>query len=158
MPSAFTHVAPALALLPVFARGDTKLRLLVAGAFCAVAPDLDVAAILAAGVALLVARRNWPRAWLYLFLVTASHGLLGAFTDGGLGIALLSPFDTTRYFFPLRPIEVLPLSARAFFTARGWAILASELLWVWLPCTLLGATLFAVTQRRTRSGRFRAIQ
>lgn len=172
MPSAFTHVAPALALLPVFARGDTKLRLLVAGAFCAVAPDLDVAAfslgipyehplghrglwhsipfaaILAAAVALLMARRSWPRAWLYLFLVTASHGLLDAFTDGGLGIALLSPFDTTRYFFPLRPIEVSPLSVRAFFTARGWTILASELLWVWLPCTLLGATLFYVARRR----------
>lgn len=174
MPSAFTHVAPALALLPAFARGDTKLRLLVAGAFCAVAPDLDVAAfsfgipyehplghrglwhsipfaaILAAAVALLVARRSWPRAWLYLFLVTASHGLLDAFTDGGLGIALLSPFDTTRYFFPFRPIEVSPLSVRAFFTARGWTILASELLWVWLPCALLGATLFAVGQRREK--------
>ena len=39
---------------------------------------------------------------LYLFLSTASHGVLDALTDGGLGVAFFSPFDQTRYFFPFR--------------------------------------------------------
>ncbi|MHC4444672.1 MAG: hypothetical protein ACYTF1_17650 [Planctomycetota bacterium] len=42
-------------------------------------------------------------------MITASHGLLYALTDGGLGIALLSPFDTTRYFFGWIPIQVSPI-------------------------------------------------
>src|SRR5215467_14355411 len=40
---------------------------------------------------------RWPT-WLYLFLACASHGLLDAMTDGGLGIAFFSPFSNTRYF------------------------------------------------------------
>src|SRR5215831_7502105 len=44
----------------------------------------------------------------YLFLATASHGVLDAMTNGGLGVAFFSPFDTTRYFLPWRPIRVSP--------------------------------------------------
>ena len=44
MPSAFAHVAPALALIPVFHRPGTPKRLWVLGAVCAVVPDLDVIA------------------------------------------------------------------------------------------------------------------
>ena len=68
-----------------------------------------------------------------LFLLTASHGILDAFTNGGLGVALLSPFDNGRYFFPWTPIEVSPIGVRAFFSAWGLGVLKSELLWVWLP-------------------------
>jgi inner membrane protein len=56
-------------------------------------------------------------------------------------VALLSPFDLSRYFFPFRPIQVSPLSIQAFLSARGASILASELLWVWLPFTSLGVAL-----------------
>jgi membrane-bound metal-dependent hydrolase YbcI (DUF457 family) len=52
------------------------------------------------------AYRYWILA-VYFFLVTLSHGLLDAFTDGGLGIAFFAPFDVTRYFFPWRPIAGL---------------------------------------------------
>ena len=44
MPSAIGHVAPALALIPLFDRRDTPRRLWVLGVLCAVAPDLDVLA------------------------------------------------------------------------------------------------------------------
>ena len=74
--------------------------------------------------------RGWV--WLYLFLATASHGLLDACTNGGLGVAFFSPFERARYFGALRPIAVSPIGAR-FFSARGWVVLQSELLWVWLP-------------------------
>ena len=72
--------------------------------------------------------------------------MLDAFTNGGLGVALLSPFDDTRYFFPFRPIEVSPLSVRAFFSAHGLAILRSELVWVWAPCALLACVAFGASR------------
>lgn len=43
--------------------------------------------------------KSWWQYVLYFFVLTASHGVLDAFTDGGYGVALLSPFDNTRYFF-----------------------------------------------------------
>ena len=181
MPSAIAHAAPALALIPLFARGDTPVRLWVLGVACAIAPDLDVvafrlgvpyehalghrglwhsvpfAALVAAVVTLAVFPRaredvSRGRAWLYLFLATASHGLLDACTNGGLGIALLSPFDDTRYFFPFRPIEVSPLRVGAFLSARGVAILQSELMWVWLPCAALAATAYGLRRARANGG------
>jgi len=35
----------------------------------------------------------------YLFLATASHGVLDAMTNGGLGVAFFSPFDNRRSRF-----------------------------------------------------------
>ena len=61
---------------------------------------------------------SWGRAWTLLFLATASHGLLDMCTDGGRGVAILSPWDTTRYFFPWRPIAVSPIGVR-FFSLAG---------------------------------------
>jgi inner membrane protein len=75
--------------------------------------------------------------FLYLFLCTASHGLLDAFTDGGLGVAFFAPFDESRYFFPWRPIEVSPIGLRSFLSGRAFAVLRSELLWVIAPTLLL---------------------
>jgi hypothetical protein len=48
----------------------------------------------------------------FLFLATASHGILDAFTDGGRGIAFFAPFGTERYFFPHHPDAGLPHRAR----------------------------------------------
>ena len=61
--------------------------------------------------------------WLYFFLATASHGLLDAMTDGGLGVAFFSPFDNRRYFLPWTPIRVSPIGIEPFFTARGLEVL-----------------------------------
>jgi len=65
--------------------------------------------------------------------VLASHGLLDTLTNGGLGCALLWPFDLTRYFAPWRPIPVSPiglayLSPYGLFVAVSEAILFSPLL------------------------------
>jgi inner membrane protein len=170
VPSAIAHAAPALALIPLFNRPGTPKRLWALGVVCAAAPDLDVlafrfgvpyehalghrglwhsipfAALLAALVCLVAFPRPRPGfsrvlAWTYLFLATASHGLLDCLTNGGLGVALFSPFDDRRFFFAFRPIEVSPLGVRAFLSERGVAILLSELVWVWLPCAILASLL-----------------
>jgi inner membrane protein len=75
--------------------------------------------------------------WLYFFLATASHGLLDALTNGGLGVAFLSPFDTTRYFFGFRPVAVSPIGVSEFLTAYGAQVLASEARWIWMPSGVL---------------------
>ena len=180
MPSAFAHAAPVIALAPAFWTATTPRWLWGVGVLAAMAPDLDVVAFrfgiayehplghrglwhsipFAAAVAGLLTFGLFPhprpdfsrwRAFTFLFLATASHGVLDAFTNGGLGVALLSPFDDTRFFAPFRPIEVSPLNVRGFFTARGLSIVASELRWVWLPFLCLAAVLLAVRSRTARS-------
>lgn len=82
---------------------------------------------------------QWWKYFIYFFILTASHGLLDALTNGGHGIALLSPITNDRYFFPWTPIEVSPLSLKAFLSQRGLTVLTSELLWIWIPaafCTI----------------------
>jgi membrane-bound metal-dependent hydrolase YbcI (DUF457 family) len=88
--------------------------------------------------------------WLYFFLATASHGVLDAFTNGGLGVAFFAPFHNARYFFPVTPIEVSPISVRAFFTARGARVMASELIWIWLPAIGFAAATLWLRSRRGR--------
>jgi inner membrane protein len=85
--------------------------------------------------------------FLYLFLAAASHGALDALTNGGLGVAFLAPFDDRRVFFPVQPIQVSPIGIARFFSARGWAVIRSEMVWVWLPSALLALTALAVRLR-----------
>ncbi len=84
----------------------------------------------------------------YLFLATASHGVLDAMTNGGLGVAFFSPFDNSRYFLPWRPIRVSPLSFGRFFSARGYLILQNELLWIWLPAGLFALVVLMLRHKR----------
>ncbi len=86
---------------------------------------------------------HWYGLWLYFSIVTASHGILDGFTNGGLGIAYFSPVDTRRYFFPWQPIQVSPLGT-AFFSAWGVRVLKSEFVWVWLPTAALVAAVLLV--------------
>jgi inner membrane protein len=127
--------------------------------------SLLFAAILATAVSALISlhsigrpvtlsRRRRRLLWLYLFAATASHGLLDALTNGGLGVALFSPFDSARYFFPWRPIEVSPIGVGAFFSNRGWEVLASELRWILIPSAMIGSV--ALLLRRRASGGLRA--
>jgi inner membrane protein len=58
------------------------------------------------------------RTALTAFVVLSSHAVLDTLTDGGLGCALLWPFDDTRYFAPWNPIPVAPIG-RAFFSSEG---------------------------------------
>lgn len=73
---------------------------------------------------------------LYFTICTAFHGVLDAMTTGGLGIAFFSPFDTTRYFFPWRPIQVSPIGVSKFFSAWGIKVVLSELIWIVIPTSI----------------------
>ena len=77
--------------------------------------------------------RRWWAYVLFFFIVGASHGVLDAMTNGGRGIALLSPFSNHRYFLPWPPIEVSPIGVRAFISQRGLTVMKSEILWIWMP-------------------------
>ncbi len=165
MPTILTHPAVPLALGLGLGKCVISRSLLFLGVAVAVAPDLDVLAfrlnityaaqfghrgfthslLFAALLALLgalalrfVRPEPFLRAFGFLFACAASHGILDAFTNGGLGIALLWPFSEARFFAPVQVIEVAPLNPRRFLSARVLEVLLSELLWVWLPCTLAG--------------------
>jgi inner membrane protein len=74
--------------------------------------------------------------WVFFAAITASHGLLDALTNGGRGIAFFAPFSNHRFFFPWRPIQVSPIGV-GFFSARGLAVLQSELRWILLPSVII---------------------
>jgi inner membrane protein len=67
------------------------------------------------------------------FLCTVSHALLDALTTGGKGVALFSPLDNTRYFFPWKVIKVSPIGVSKFFSQRGINVIMSELKWIGIP-------------------------
>jgi inner membrane protein len=174
MASAFSHAIVALAIGKAVQNKDLSWRELLLGALCSVLPDLDVIgfyidiqygdlwghrgmthsvvfAALLAGSLVGVWYRGKPAVvmtalFLYFFLCTASHGVLDAMTNGGLGVAFFSPFDTTRYFFPVRPVLVSPIGVSEFFSAYGVRILASEAIWIWLPSGV-AFLVFRVAQR-----------
>jgi inner membrane protein len=160
MPTILSHPAVALALAPCFRGTLPDRRWIGVGALLSVLPDADTIgfrfgiaygdllghrglthslafAVLVALACAALARERRGALCLYLFLCTASHGLLDAFTNGGLGVAFLAPFDDTRYFFPWRPIAVSPIGVHNFLNGRALAVLRSELLWVWAPSLLL---------------------
>ena len=101
--------------------------------------SLAFAAALAALVVAMLRGRGGSRlgAWVLLFAATASHGVLDAMTDGGLGIAFLAPFDDGRYFLPWRPIPVSPIGVSRFFGARGAMVMRAEIVLIWLPALVV---------------------
>jgi len=88
----------------------------------------------------------------FFFLLTASHGFLDAFTNGGLGIAFFAPFSNERYFMPWQPIEVSAIGLVGFIKYEGWRTLLSELLWVWLPVTIASAVILLLRRARDAAG------
>jgi inner membrane protein len=178
MPSVFSHAIAAAALGAVMAASPPRRVVWSVGALCAVLPDLDVLTMplgvpwghvlshrglshslpFAAGLALVVAAivSRWLpadpgrlRLWAFFFAATASHGLLDAMTSGGPGIAFFAPFSDARYFFPWRPIVVSPLGISAFFSRWGLEVMASELVWLWLPAAAVILTCTLARCRRT---------
>ena len=90
---------------------------------------------------------RWWRLTVFFFFVTASHGVLDAMTNGGLGISFFSPFDNDRYCLPWNPLQVSPIG-RGFFSEEGLEVLLNEALWIGLPCAGLLATVHALRVRR----------
>ena len=91
--------------------------------------SLVFAVVVGAGSGLMAARFGLPRvhACVIATVVLGSHAILDTLTDGGLGCALLWPFDLTRYFAPWRPIPVSPLGL-AFVSPYGALVGATELI------------------------------
>src|SRR4051812_5467348 len=116
MPTIVSHAVAAAALAPAFPASAVPGRLILLGSACAMAPDCDVIGLhfgirygdllghrglshsltFAACFSFLAWLAVFPSVvggaqraalWLYLLLATASHGILDAFTDGGLGVA-----------------------------------------------------------------------
>ena len=175
MASAFTHAVAGLAIGTAFRRPKASTRFWVLGAVGAVLPDIDAvgfwlgvpydsvlghrglthslvfAALYAAACLPLFDRPQRRRVWFYLFLATASHGLLDAMTTGGGGVAFFAPIVNDRYFLPWRPILVSPISVTRFFTRRGLAILANEIAWVWIPCAVFALAMLRLKRPRAAS-------
>ena len=180
MASVFSHAVAALGIGACFYRPSIPKRVWAIGVLCSVLPDFDVigfrlgvrysdfwghrgfthslffAALIAGAAVFLGFRRVAPVVgrsylWVYFFLATASHGILDAMTDGGLGVAFFAPFDNRRYFLPWTPIHVSPIGVGRFFTHRGLAVLESEFLWIWLPAGLLMAAVWIFRQRNVRA-------
>lgn len=84
----------------------------------------------------------------FFIFATASHGLLDAFTTGGLGVAFFAPFENGRYFFPVTPIEVSPIGLRAFFDARGWEVVQNEFVWIWVPSSVVAGSAIVMARWR----------
>ncbi len=83
-------------------------------------------------------------------LITVSHGVLDAMTNGGLGVAFFAPFENSRYFLPFSPIQVSPIGVSAFFSEWGLAVLRSEWIWIGLPCVAAVALVFVFRQTKKR--------
>jgi len=165
MPTILSHPAVPLALRAAAGPHAVSGRLLGAAIAASILPDFDSVgfwlgvpyahplghrglshalafAALLGGLAALAARRLDARpaiAFLVVAVAGASHGLLDAATDGGLGIALLAPFSNERFFLPWRPLAVSPIGVDGLLGARGLRVFASELLWVWLPLGVAAA-------------------
>ena len=181
MPSVFSHAIAAVAVGGVVVAGPARLTIWGLGAVCAVLPDVDVISfhlglpyghmlghrglshslLFAAGLASIAtallrrtrtASSSLARLWLFFFLATASHGVLDAMTNGGLGVAFFAPFSDARYFFPWRPIVVSPISVGEFFGPRGLRVMWSELGWVWAPSAVVFLVGLALRQRSGKSG------
>lgn len=81
--------------------------------------------------------RPWTILWV-CFIACASHALLDAMTNGGLGVALYWPFNMERFFLPFTPIVVSPIGVKSFFSEWGLRVIVSELIWVFIPALVLG--------------------
>src|SRR5262249_3667882 len=152
-----SHAVAGAAIAQLLAPPAARIEYSLAAAVCAMLPDIDVvgfalgvrygdmlghrgithsiAFAALAGAGAWVWRRD-VRLAICLLVATLSHGILDAFTDGGLGVAFFAPFSSVRYFFPWNPIEVSPIGL-GFLSERGLSVLFNEMLWIWTPSIAL---------------------
>lgn len=176
MATAFTHALVGAATAQLAPAKVPRWRVVLAAALLAALPDLDVAAfslgipyahplghrgfthslVFAALAGLsatwLLSRPGRPLAerWrvaAILIAATASHGVLDALTDSGLGVGFWIPFRSDRFFFPWRPLRTSPVSVERFFGGQPLAILANEIRWVWLPLGMVWLSALLVKRR-----------
>lgn len=180
MASIFGHAIAAFALGKGFSKTIVNWKFLLLGIICSILPDADVVGFtfgikyesfwghrgfshsilfaLIVGVLITVVfyRRllSTKKSLLlicYFTLCTASHAVLDALTTGGLGVAFFSPFDTTRYFFPWRPIKVSPIGIERFLGERGVKVLLSEFIWIGIPSAFYLLIIFFFKEIKIRN-------
>ena len=163
MASFFSHALMAITIGKTYSEKIGAVKFLTLGCVCAIFPDLDVlmfnfvsydhflghrgffhslffCLILSVLITAIFYRKEKTLSFsgfryiLFFFLCAASHGLLDMLTDGGLGVAIFSPFNNERYFFPWRPVEVSPIGIQNFFSEWGLSVIKSELIWIGIPC------------------------
>lgn len=173
MPTIITHAVVPLLLGSAAGKRRISRRLLGSGTIAAMLPDTDVLgfrfhiayadafghrgamhsvafALFCAIAAMLLHRPMHTRkiyAFAFVGLAVLSHPMLDMLTNGGLGVALAWPVSQQRYFFPWHPIRVSSIGVR-FFSASSWSVIESELLWVWLPTSILALTLWQWRRKR----------
>lgn len=171
MATIITHTAVAITAGTVYAKNKMPRYFWTLSIICSILPDIDILgfgfgikyadflghrgfthsltfAALVGFIVTFVFFKNIPRfskKWwgllIYFFLLTASHGVLDAMTNGGLGIAFFAPFDNQRYFLPWRPLLVSPIGINHFLTKYGLDVLLTEIRWIWGPLFIvLGMT------------------
>ncbi|UCD90726.1 MAG: metal-dependent hydrolase [Desulfobacterales bacterium] len=167
MPTIISHTVVAVAAGKTFAPKDVPIHFWLLSIICSIIPDADVIGFyLGVPYGHFFGHRGFfhspffglllsifivgiffnnetifskPRLFyfIFFFLLSASQGIFDAFTNGGLGIALLSPFANTRYFFPWTPIIVSPLGVKGLLSNWGLMVIISEIFWIWLPSLLI---------------------
>ena len=73
-------------------------------------------------------------------LALASHGILDAMTDAGLGVMLLYPFSEERIFLPWRPFYAPPIKFSSISYEKVQMMIRSELPIVF-SCLAVGGTI-----------------
>lgn len=179
MPTIFSHAVFAAATgKSVFVNRTVSAWFWLLTAACAMVPDADVigfsfgvergslfahrgfthsiafSLIFGAFAAVIAARflktgLSYTKLFIFFALATFTHPLLDMLTDGGSGVALFAPFSSERFFFPWRPIEVSPIGL-GFFSERGWTVIASEIIWIWIPTVVILITTAIIRKLRNK--------
>ncbi len=131
MPSAFTHAFAGAVLAYPFVRNENSKKVVAIAALAAAMPDLDAIgfhtgvpyeslwghrgfthSLLFAGIfSWLILKLFYKETseklnlFIAFFSAIASHGLLDALTNGGMGVAFFAPLNNERYFFPFNSYQ-----------------------------------------------------
>ncbi len=181
MASIFGHALTAVAIGSSFSKKIKSWKFWLLGILCSVIPDADVigfqigipyesfwghrgfshsilfAVLFGILITALFYSKNFfsKKGVLYMVfftLCTLSHALLDGLTNGGLGVALFSPFDNTRHFLPWRPIQVSPIGASRFFSHWGLRVIYSELYYIGIPALLYIIFMFLMKRLKSKDG------
>lgn len=171
MPTIMSHAAVPIAGALMLGRSNLATPVVATGIIFSMLPDADVIGFrfgidyadswghrgathsfaFAAAAALFATAILRPQRYLisavFLFIAMVSHGLLDTLTNGGLGAALLWPFNDARIFAPHTPIAVSPIGIANFISERGIRVLISEAIWIWTPLVILTGAVLVLRER-----------
>lgn len=159
MATLYTHAFVGVGLASVLTPRPKPLLYWLLAGFLPIIPDFDAfstaaygsawghrgfthSLIFALGIGLVAAGATyrfchvqfWPLFGLF-FLISASHGVLDACTNGGFGIPFLWPFDERRWG-PYGPINVADI-AFEWPDPRTSKAVRTELIYVWMPTAVV---------------------